>query len=268
MTYTITLSQQEHKTGILHPNTTLMAKHFFSVHGFLKIENLFSREWIASLAEAYASGLTYDKENYSLTPGTKTSHGRYIVSIPLHPPFDDPHLYANSILISLMKELLGSHILLTSLGAISALPGCMDQHLHADFYSLFEEEPKLSSHLPPFAITMAIPLLDIDPINGPTIIWSGSHLTYPVDQKMESYSKHLLYGPMGSCYFWDYRTFHAGGSNHSDHIRSLLYLSYTRRWFQDLSNPDRLHISEEIYKKIPSEHTYLFLKSHRKFLDR
>lgn len=265
MTYTITLSDHEKEEGILHDNTKKMACHFFSVHGFLKIENLFPREWISSLATAYNEKLTHDKEHQTLQQGTQTSHRRYIVPIPFEAPFDDPFLYANPILLSLMKELLGSHILLSSLGAISALPGCTDQHLHADFYSLFEENLSLSGKVPPFAITVGVPLLDIDPINGPTLAWSGSHLTYPIDMKMESYSKHLLYGSMGSCYFWDYRTFHAGGSNHSDEIRSLLYLSYTRRWFQDLSNPDFLLMTEEQYKKIPEDLTYLFQKTKRNF---
>ena len=259
MSYTVALTEEELSTGMMHSHTLQKAKHAFCVHGFLKIEMLFSKTFLATIAAAYAKQLTYREEE--LEQGTKTSHRRYIVPIALQGPFHDPQLYANPILLQLMHALLGKHLLFSSLGAISALPGCMDQHLHADFYALFEEELAISCATPPFAITVAVPLLDIDPLNGPTHIWSGSHLTYPIDQRMESYEKHLLYGSMGSCYMWDYRTFHAGGSNHSSEIRSLLYMSYTRRWFQDLANPDRLSIPQKEFEEIPEEYKALFAKA-------
>ncbi len=258
MTYTITLSEQEILTGSLHPNTLQMAKHFFSVHGFLKIENLFAREFLEQVAKAYEEQLDFAQEEMTLKQGTQNSHRRYIVPINFQKPFNDPKLYANALLLPLLKELLGRHLILSSFGAISALPGSTDQHLHADYFPLFEENLPLSCQTPPFAITVAIPLLDIDLINGPTIAWSGSHLTYPIESKMQAYQRQFLYGSMGCCYFWDYRTFHAGGSNHSENIRSLLYMAYTRRWFKDFSNPDFLHINEKDYLSIPQEHRSLF----------
>lgn len=258
MNYTIVLSEQEIADEKLHANTLKMAKHFFDVHGFLKIENLFPKEFIETLATAYEKKLHFDEKEITLANGTKVSNGRYIVPIDFKPPFNDPMLYANKILMPLMKELLGPRFILNSLGAISALPGSTNQHVHADYFSLFEEDVSISSKTPPFAITFAVPLMDVDLINGPTQIWAGSHHSYPIEQSMVAYQKHFLYGPMGSCYFWDYRTFHAGGSNHSDNIRSLLYMGYSRRWFKDFSNPDFLLIEEEDYKSIPQEHISLF----------
>ena len=258
MNYTIVLSEKEIADEKLHPNTLKMAKHFFDVHGFLKIENLFPKEFIQTLASAYEKKLNFNEKDMTLSNGTLASNGRYIVPIDFKPPFNDPRLYASRILMPLMEELLGSHFILSSLGAFSALPGSTDQHLHADYFSLFEEDVNISSKTPPFAITFAVPLVDVDLINGPTQIWSGSHHSYPIEQSMSAYQKHFLHGPIGSCYFWDYRTFHAGGSNYSDNIRSLLYMAYTRRWFKDFSNPDFLHIEEDDFKSIPEEHLKLF----------
>lgn len=258
MTYTITLTPEELANQELHPNTRKLARHFFEVHGFLKIENLFPKNFIEELASSYEKELIFNQEEVSLQNGTQASHRRYIVPIPFIEPFNNPLLYANRILMPLMQDLLGPHFILNSLGAISALPGSTDQHLHADYYPLFEEDVLASSQTPPFAITFAVPLIDVDLLNGPTQIWAGSHKTYPIEKNMQAYPRHNLHGPVGSCYFWDYRTFHAGGSNHSDTIRSLLYLSYTRRWFKDSSNPDHLLISEEVLKTIPPEHLKLF----------
>ncbi len=251
MTYTITFTNEEIKNKKPHSNTLKIAKHLFSVHGFLKIENLFSPEFIDTLALDYQTRIP-------LESGTKASNGRHIVPISFKGPFNDPTLYANTMLLPIIETLLGPNCILNTLGCISALPGCTDQHLHADYFPLFEEDLSTSNQIPAFAITVGVPLLDIDLLNGPTKIWSGSHLTYPIEQTMLAYPKHLLHGVKGSCYFWDYRTFHAGGSNHSEEVRSLLYLAYTRRWFKDILNPDMLKIEKEEFDKVPSEYKKLF----------
>jgi ectoine hydroxylase-related dioxygenase (phytanoyl-CoA dioxygenase family) len=255
----IILHESELSEKKLREVTFKIAKHLFEVHGFLKIENLFSRELIQSLALNLLGDLDYDEEEMTLNNGAMVSHRRYIVPISFKPPFNHPEIYANSILLSLMREFLGPHFVLSTIGSVVSLPGSTDQHIHADYYPLFEENTTLTGIYPPFAITVGIPLVDIDLLNGPTKIWSGSHRTYPIDQRMHSYSMHLLFGKVGSCYFWDYRTFHAGGSNHSDQLRPLLYLGYTRRWFRDSLNPDRLKIEKDDFEKIPQELRPLFL---------
>ncbi len=254
----ITLSESELSEKKLHETSFRIAKHLFEVHGFLKLENLFSREFIQSLASNLVAKLEYNKEEMTLGSGAMVSHRRYIIPVSFQQPFNQPDLYAHPLLLSLMKEFLGPHFILSTLGSVVSLPGSTDQHIHADYFPLFEENTALTGTHPSFAITVGIPLVDIDVLNGPTKIWSGSHRTYPIDQKMDSYTKHLLFGPMGSCYFWDYRTFHAGGSNHSDQLRPLLYLGYTRRWFRDSLNPDRMKIEKEELESIPQEHRRLF----------
>jgi hypothetical protein len=254
----IVLNETELANQKFYEVTFKLAKHLFEVHGFLKIENLFSREFIQSLASNLLGQLDYNEEEMTLGNGAMVSHRRYIVPVPFKEPFNHPEFYGNSILLSLMKELLGPHFILSTIGSVVSLPGATDQHIHADYYPLFEENTAFTAMHPCFAITVGVPLIDIDPLNGPTKIWSGSHRTYPIDQKMDSYAKELLFGPMGSCYFWDYRTFHAGGSNHSDRLRPLLYLGYTRRWFRDSLNPDQLKIEKEEFEKIPQELRKLF----------
>ena len=206
----IILRESELSDKKFHETTFKIAKHLFEVHGFLKIENLFPGEFIQSLAESLLEKLEYNEEEMTLGGGAMVSNRRYIVPISLKRPFNHPDLYANPLLLLLMKEFLGPNFILSSIGSVVSLPGATDQHIHADYYPLFEENPELTGTHPPFAITVGIPLVDIDVVNGPTKIWSGSHRTLPIEDKMMSYARHLLFGPMGSCYFWDYRTFHAG----------------------------------------------------------
>lgn len=255
----IILTEEEIREQKMQKNTLLRAKHIFDVQGFLKIENLFPIELIQAAADVYEKGLNFDEETMTLGSGTQVSDKRYIVPIDIKPPFNDPALYANPLIKPLLEALLGPQFILGSVGAITALPGALDQHLHADYRCLFEENMGVSCAIPTYAITFAVPLIEIDPVNGPTKIWAGSHKTYPIEQKMTSYPMELLYGPLGSCYFWDYRTFHAGGSNHSDKMRSLLYMSYTRCWFKDFFNPELLSMEEEEYEALSSEDKKLFL---------
>lgn len=218
------------------------AKELFEAQGFYKIESLFPREYIQELA-------THLYAQLDLEEGVRIHNHRYIVTVPLKGPFNRKELYANPVLLALLREILGPDCILASVGAVVSLPGASDQHIHSDYGALFPENPDLHRQLPCYAITVAVPLIDIDVINGPTKIWPGSHRTNLQE------TRHLLGGQMGSCYFWDYRTLHAGGSNHSEAMRPLLYMAYTRRWFKDILNPDKLVIEEET---IPEEHRALF----------
>ena len=227
------------------------ARSLFEIHGYLKIENVFTREFVQTLAEelfAQIDGNSISEE------GAQIHRNRYIVPVRLRGSFSNPAFYANPILLSLFRSLLGPDCILHSLGAVISLPGATEQHIHSDYGPLFEEEPFLRGALPPYALTVAIPLVDIDWLNGPTKIWSGSHRTALGKESLDQYPRHLVCGPMGSCYFWDYRTLHAGGSNHSDQMRPLLYMAVTRRWFKDYLNPEQLIIEGEI----PDEHRDLF----------
>lgn len=249
----LVLTEREKDSGCMHKNTLTMGRHFFDVSGFLKIENVFSPDLIETWRRAH------EERPQGLARGTEISNKRYIIPISVEGPFDTPLLYDNPLIMPLMKALLGDDCIIGSLGVVTALPGAEEQHLHADFRLPFPENPSLSCALPTYAVTFAIPLTDIDCLNGPTKIWEGSHKTYPIDAKMESYRKHLLYGPRGSCYFWDYRTFHAGGPNYSDRMRSLLYISYTRSWFKDFFNPELLTMNDLVYQNLSEERKKLFL---------
>lgn len=254
---TILLSDQELSEKVLDPIAFDTAKALFHRYGFLKIESLYPKMWLADLCHSFLKEIQYDPEKMTLNRGARLHRGRYIVSIPFEPPFNAEDLYANPILLSLMRAFLGEDCILGGLGAIVSLPGAPEQHIHSDFEPLFREQPFLGGVHAPYAITVAIPLVDIDPVNGPTKIWSGTHRAIEIDKAKidELYERHLLFGSKGCCYFWDYRTYHAGGSNHSDTLRPLLYLSYTRHWFRDLKNPDKVILDNQ---KIPKEHRVLF----------
>ena len=117
-------------------------------------------------------------------------------------------------------------------------PGSETQHLHIDHPHLFGDNPA-GSTLPPHAVTVLIPLVDIDEEIGGTEIVKGSHRVPFAEGKQMPHQRQTL--PLGGCLMFDYRTFHGGLPNRSTRNRPVLSIVYHRAWFKDSSNFSRLH---------------------------
>jgi len=129
---------------------------------------------------------------------------------------------------------------------VTALPGAEDQPIHLDHPPLFEAAPHLTNSIPPYAVTMVVPLVDIDEQTGTTAIWEGSHKKSD-DQNSEDRFRllsRLMQEPdysmaarplprQGDVYLMDYRVIHGGLANRSQIDRPILYVVYSRPWFRD-----------------------------------
>ena len=170
---------------------------------------------------------------------------------------NNPALYANNILTAVLQGLLGSDFVIDSFGAIVSLPGAEVQNLHTDSPPLFDEWPILTTLLPAYAITVAIPLVDITPENGPTVVSDASHKLLPKEPPYPN-SEIVLCCKKGSILMWDYRTLHRGTSNDTNSVRPMLYLTYSRPWWQDHVNlnkeSSRVRIDKETFHAIPEIH--------------
>jgi ectoine hydroxylase-related dioxygenase (phytanoyl-CoA dioxygenase family) len=179
----------------------------------------------------------------------------------LTPPFDDDALYANPLLLRLAELFFDDRFLLDSYVAVQSLPGAQKQRPHRDVPPLFKNI-ELSQQLPCYAITMIIPLVDIDVQCGTTALWPGSHRDMmkkhaQVDEPV------LPVIPRGSVYLWDYRLVHAGTENYADYNRPILSLVYGRSWFSDSENFHKespIHITQRAYDNIPEHAKFLFDK--------
>jgi ectoine hydroxylase-related dioxygenase (phytanoyl-CoA dioxygenase family) len=197
---------------------------------------------------------------------------RYMFSIRLQPPFLDAAVYAAPRVLPVVRELLGDDCIIQSIGTVVAYPGAAVQHVHRDHPHLFAEAGGLNAFLPPYALHVVVPLVDLDESTGTTALWEGSHRiktraeeTGRSKAELERFEGAVLPWPkMGDCYFMDFRLRHAGTPNISDRPRPILYLVYSRRWFQDRKNFEMqspLLITHEEYARIPEEHKKLFLNA-------
>jgi ectoine hydroxylase-related dioxygenase (phytanoyl-CoA dioxygenase family) len=97
-----------------------------------------------------------------------------MTTVNLIPPFDSPLLFANPYLLPILSAALGDDYVVGAYGAVCSLPSAAAQHRHADGGLLFRSTG-VDWLLPPAAITVVIPLIEMNEIHGTTTLWLGSH---------------------------------------------------------------------------------------------
>jgi ectoine hydroxylase-related dioxygenase (phytanoyl-CoA dioxygenase family) len=254
----IRLSDRELASGILDLATRLIARHVFASKGVLAIENAFAPEFIVSLRNAFIVGHTEHLGDRETDRTSKVGDKRIMVPIEIVGAFNTPRLYASPLVLPLMQDVLGIECVLGNFGAVAALPGAEDQHIHRDHPFLFEEEA-IDTAMPAFAVTAIVPLGDLDDYYGTTRVWPRSHRIWQEEQARQLPCEDPV-APIGSCMLMDYRLLHQGTANHSEQLRLILYLSYYRPWFKDYVNFRKVR---ELY--VPTEEQANIPEAYRRW---
>ncbi len=255
----VTLSSEDYAAGQLTEETLSEATRLFNLHGTLVIKQAFDVNLIqtmhAAFMEHYQRYLTNKRHADALHVGDK----RFMVTVALEAPFDNPSLYGNPFVAPILKTLLTRHYLLRGFGAVVSLPGAKAQHVHRDFPGLFPETP-IDAMLPCFAITLIVPLIEANETTGTTLVWPQTHRMSL--EKAAEVKPEMPILELGDCLLNDFRLVHGGSPNNSDQVRPILYNLYTRPWFQDSANYSKqepLQISPETLNGVPEEHRHLFV---------
>jgi ectoine hydroxylase-related dioxygenase (phytanoyl-CoA dioxygenase family) len=202
--------------------------------------------------------------------------GRYAALIPFEGPFLDPRFYADPKLLEVIESLLGATRCIGSLEAVVAMPGAYRQHQHIDGPLRFDRTVGGSkrtfkgdlSDLPPYAVTLCVPLCAVDEQNGPTAIWPGSHRTAlrarpPGEAEIaRDFPVEHMAGPFGRAFLFDYRTFHGGTPNHTSEPRPVLMFVFTRSWFRDPNLTEvfpNVVITKRGLARVPERYKDLFM---------
>ncbi len=217
----------------------------FRNSGMLWLQGVFECQLLEDLRSAYFkeyAGLNEkDHPNVCLDVGDKD---RSMYTVIKRPPFDHPDLHQSPLLFPVLRSILTKEMIIQSFGVVSASSGSSRQHLHIDHNKLFREMGDFSSLLPSYAITLIIPLVDLNEETGTTAIWPGSHRNasnLPEDDENLTYEHAVLpNAKVGDCLMWDFRTYHCGTPNLTDSDRPLLYMTLSRSWFEDRCNYNRL----------------------------
>jgi Phytanoyl-CoA dioxygenase (PhyH) len=225
----------------------------FLTHGAIVINHVFTAGLLEEANQAYLA-----EYGNLIDASREVGDKRTMIALEVKPPFNNPDLFAPAAVMPVLHHLLGSNCILDAYVAVTSRSGSPDQHVHVDFPFLFDEDESLSQSLPPYAITLAIPLVTLDAMTGVTRVWPGTH-HHPIDWKnmqpdlMDSVS--ILPEP-GGCYLFDARLLHGGTANYTRSQRPILYLVYCRAWWRDSTNfyhQKPLVISRAMLEALPAE---------------
>jgi len=269
----VIVTEGDRATGALAPDTTMAAYKALHEDGVVILRGAFPPEAIDALhGEFTACYGNFDRSQMQAmserpppNPVQKAGDGRFSIAIRMTGGFGQSDLFANAILINLLRQLLGGNIMrLTSMTAVASYPGAQIQHVHRDNPPLFEEFPHIGPALPFYAVTVSIPLIDVDHAIGPTGFWPGSH-RWETNQSSPETMQSIPF-QRGDCVLVDYRTVHVGLPNASRTIRPILYLVYSREWFVDDGNDRQrvpLDITVEDILALPQNLQLLMLRAYQ-----
>jgi len=226
--------------------------------GYVICDHVVDAHRAAALNDEFRSRYAAYLEDSERDDTLKVGNRRYMMAIELAGGFAESEVYANRFVVAVARRLLGADAILESYGAVVSLSGATQQHLHRDGLQLFDAQ--LSPLLPCHALTLAMPLVDMNATNGSTALWPASHRWRVRDENVAPIAPAIA---AGSCLLWDFRLYHAGAANRSADHRPMLYATYARRWYRDPANftkkgQRRLVYGEKFLAGVPADRLRLF----------
>jgi len=251
---TITCSDEERNAKTLRPETVQKAAAMFRESGFLRIHNAIPLDYVDEMHSRFLK--RYDEE----LEKTSRPDRRPLYTVDLEGPFNNPIFYANPMFYPIIEELLGKDCIVGACSVVLSFPGAPDQFTHRDTPSLFGDF-NYDVHLPTYALTVLMPLVDANLETGSTEVWPKTHLNPNFEKALQEVEPIHPVVPRGSVMMTDSRVIHRGARNRSERIRPLVYNSYHRHWFRDFdgyaSRPP-IAIDPIRFRQVPEEYKHLF----------
>ena len=206
------------------------ADHFIR-EGYVVLDHVLTQQEVEALRCAFLGFYGSFVQDTKAGPSLEVGGRRHMIGLRFEGAFADPRIFANPAVMAVVYRLLEATAIIEAYGCFVSLPGAEKQHEHHDGPHLFSSP--LSLMLPPYALTFALPLVEMNEVQGSTMLLPGSHRW----QKRPSDPIEILpVMPQGSCVLWDYRLRHYGTENRSEVPRPLLYCTYSRPWYRDPVN--------------------------------
>jgi ectoine hydroxylase-related dioxygenase (phytanoyl-CoA dioxygenase family) len=214
---------------VLSEEVLLHHAYRIRVTGYTVLEDLLPLSLIGALREAFDRLLGERRRD---EPGNRGPN-RYQMYLPFAPPFADPRVYENDIVLAVLEQVLGPDPACVYFASDTPLPGSDYQRVHSDTRLLFPDQ-RLS--LPCYGVVLNIPLVNVTEENGPLEIWPGGTHLWPGGGNIEALAEGMpsvrLTMHHGSVLLRDLRTWHRGTPNRSDCSRPHIALVYVRPWYR------------------------------------
>lgn len=222
----IVISQEElhPPDGKLSNETRQRAHRALTECGYVYLDNMFDKETVEALREAYVALRESDEGKDMLYPCQGT--GRIEHMLPFREPFNNSKIYADPRLLALLSDFLQEQFKLELMTVITSPPGSKHQRWHQGWRYLFHPDERL----PPFAVVVALPLADVTPDMGPTEMCPGKKLRFYHGWRCNEHSLRLG-STAGTVVIFDYKTLHRGPANEGFHERPMVSMVFSKMFF-------------------------------------
>jgi Phytanoyl-CoA dioxygenase (PhyH) len=198
--------------------------------GCVVLGGVWARAAIERARDAYVAWIG-DAERSGRGGGMPVGDGRLLVPVELRGALGDPDVVVCPRIAPLCEALLGGDWIVNSFASVVAVPGAGAQPRHKDHDFLFDAA--VAATLPCWAVTLVVPLVDLNDATGTTAVVLGSHRRDDADARDVEVAPAMA---MGDALLMDYRLSHFGTPNRSPRVRPVLYAVYSRPWFLDERN--------------------------------
>jgi hypothetical protein len=261
MDWEIAVPAGDTASGELSPETESAAVAAFHEHGCILLRGALPLATVEAMHRDYlaqfgAMGAGEMRAEAAMPPPNRlleVGGARYDITLRMTGAFGRPEVFANGLLLKILRQLLGRGMHLSNFTSVVSHPGAPQQHAHRDCAHLFDE-PGVGPNLPVYAVNVAVPLIDVDLETGPTGVWLGSH-RLPQTSAVQDSAMTKCSLQRGDCMLLDYRTLHAGLANRSQRSRPVVYMVYARPWFfDDVNHVNRIPLDLPIddYERLPA----------------
>lgn len=198
------------------PRTDLAAVHRdLAEHGYAVMSDVLDPAAVADLRDVVEEVSERERADGSAW----FSHGNQRIFMLLNRGHQFVHLAEHPVALAAAEQVLGPHLLLSSITANIACPGNEPQQLHADQQYVHEPWPH------PLTVQVVWMLDDFTEANGATRVVPGSHTWGRIPTGPEPSSVRLL-GRAGSVGFLDGRIWHGTSTNRTAQERRRGIFAY------------------------------------------
>lgn len=229
-------------------------------HGYVVLRQAIPEETISHWRNIFETGILpaaaegrYPFRQCSLGPG------RHHYTVPISGGFAAPAFYANELIYRIANHLLEPGFILATAAIAYSVPGAPRQYIHRD-QPVPTRIKALNAVLPPFSLTVDIPLVATDERTGGTVMLTGSHHSISQGQTVSDNGVRVDTAP-GDVVIWDSRLLHYGEANRSEITRPIILLYYQRPWFFNFPNYEpgsQIQITEAQILQVPECYRHLF----------
>ena len=217
--------------------------------GICVIRGLFDKGLISEWAQAFDT-LLQERQN---RPGglAPREQARYYLTLPWIPPFSNPEVFANPVILGVLDRVFAQEYVMVQLGADVPFLGSDYQEVHRDFRPLFSDQVVT----PLYALSVNFPLVEVTAENGPFQMARGTHVL-PRDEGLVKVANSEI--PMDSFYMMPgdvtIRTplaLHRGSPNKTCKPRPMVVMGYVMHW---LHTPHvDLTLQRDYYQSLPEQ---------------